>query len=71
MMKGIKRCALIGSLLMGVLVSAGCGELHFGITINSDGSVDARDQMTINQSSQQIINMIGQNLNDFSEEIWF
>lgn len=68
MMKGIKRCALIGSLLMGVLVSAGCGELHFGITINSDGSVDARDQMTINQSSQQIINMIGQNLNDFSEK---
>lgn len=66
-MNGIKRSALIGSLLVGVLVSAGCGEGHFGITINSDGSVDARDQMVINQSSQQIMNMIGQNLNDFSE----
>ena len=42
-MNGIKRSALIGSLLVGVLVSAGCGEGHLGITINSDGSVDARD----------------------------
>lgn len=51
-MNGIKRSALIGSLLVGLLVSAGCGEGHFGITINSDGSVDARDQMVINHRSK-------------------
>lgn len=58
-MNGIKRSALIGSLLAGVLVSAGCGEGHLGITINSDGSVDARDQLVINQSSQRIMNLVG------------
>lgn len=64
----MKRYSAVGLLLLGLISSAGCGEMHFGITINQDGSIDDRQSVSLNQSSQQLMNLSNSKISELSDK---
>lgn len=62
------RCALTVALALGIMAFSGCGEGHVGLTINPDGSIDAEQVGTTNRSSQELMKITGQNINQFSDQ---